>query len=131
MRREEKVSFARVLRGRQTDVEKLLWSKLRSKRLNGHKFRRQEPIGVYIVDFVCFERKLVIELDGAQHNSDEGRHSDLQRTEWLKSQGFTLLRFWNNEVNNNLDGILQVIHIALTRALSHEGERVKRKRTHL
>ncbi len=98
--------FRRELRKNQTEAEKILWNFLRSRQLEGLKFRRQEQIGGYIVDFVCYNRKLIIELDGSQHlNSDE----DQTRDQWLKSQGFTVLRFWNNDVMKNLEGVLLVI----------------------
>src|SRR3990167_3323916 len=84
----DKITFARLLRYHQTEVEKLLWAKLRDKRLVGVKFRRQQTIGPYIVDFVSFERKLIIELDGGHHNTNMGKQRDSNRTQWLKSQGF-------------------------------------------
>jgi len=99
--------LARTLRTNQTDVERLLWQHLRSKQLAGAKFRRQQPIGNYIVDFVSFDKKLIIELDGGQHAENENR--DRQRDEWLTSQGFKILRFWNNDVLENSEGILESI----------------------
>ncbi|OHD71249.1 MAG: DNA (cytosine-5-)-methyltransferase [Spirochaetes bacterium RBG_16_49_21] len=101
------VYFARQLRKNQTEAEKKLWKYLKSKQVKGLKFRRQEPIGSYIVDFACFENKLVIELDGSQHIED--KENDIERDDWLKSQGFAVIRFWNNEVMNNIDGVLAVI----------------------
>jgi very-short-patch-repair endonuclease len=77
--------------------------------LEGIKFRRQEPIGNFIVDFVTYEKRLVIEIDGGQHNEVEGREKDQQRDAWLQSQGFRVLRFWNHEVLQNIDGVLEVI----------------------
>ena len=103
------VKRARRLRRAGTDAEKLLWQKLRSRRLGGAKFRRQAPIGPYIVDFVSFEHKLVVELDGGQHNAPEGRQHDLKRTAWLEDEGFRVLRFWNNQVLANLEGVLESI----------------------
>jgi len=73
----------------------------------GLKFRRQEPMGNYIVDFICYEKKLVIELDGGQHN--EFREKDIPRENWIIKQGFKVVRFWNNDVINNINGVLQVI----------------------
>ncbi len=99
------VNFSRQLRRNQTDVEKLLWKHLRSRQLMGLKFRRQQPIGNYIVDFVCFENKLIIELDGSQHIDDKDK--DNERDGWLNSQGFTVIRYWNNDVMNNIDGVLE------------------------
>ena len=110
----KKILIARRLRSNQTDVEKLLWQHLRNRRLNSVKFRRQHPIGRYIVDFVSLERKLIIELDGGQHNSELGRKRDATRVSWLNKEGFKILRFWNNEVIENLDEVLQVISNTLT-----------------
>jgi very-short-patch-repair endonuclease len=97
---------ARKLRHEATEAEKLLWSKLRARQLSGVKFRRQVPIGSYIMDFVSFERRLVVEIDGGQHAEAESQDYDKQRTTWLESQGFRVLRFWNNEVLTNLEGVL-------------------------
>jgi very-short-patch-repair endonuclease len=91
----DSASIAKGLRRRQTEAEKRLWSHLKAKQLNGIKFRRQEPVGKYIVDFVSFDKKLVIELDGGQHAGDI---RDAARDAWLHSQGFTVLRLWNNDV---------------------------------
>jgi very-short-patch-repair endonuclease len=102
------VYFSRQLRKNQTAAEKKLWGYLKSKQLNGLKFRRQEPIGSYIVDFVCFENKLVIELDGSQHM--ENTEIDFARDAWLESQGFVVLRFWDNEVLSSIDGVTAVIY---------------------
>ncbi len=90
-----------------TDVERLLWSRLRMKQLGGCKFRRQSPIGLYIVDFVCYQKKLIIELDGGQHAENEDY--DKKRTDWLEGQGFTVVRFWNTDVLNNIDGVLESV----------------------
>ena len=103
---KELIERARRLRRESTEAEKRLWNKLRARQLLGAKFRRQAPIGPYIVDFVCFERKLVIEIDGGQHAEHDQRAYDEERTKWLKSQGFRVLRFWNNEVLGNLEGVL-------------------------
>ena len=100
-------SHARDLRANSTDAERALWQHLRAYRLRGHKFRRQAPIGRYIVDFVCFETRLVIELDGGQHAERSKYERD--RTAWLREQGFRVLRFWNTDVLNNLDGVMTVI----------------------
>jgi very-short-patch-repair endonuclease len=96
---------ARRLRNDPTEAEKHLWQVLRFKNL-GVKFRRQTVIGRYIVDFVCFEKKLIIEVDGGQHaDSDE----DHLRGQWFKRQGFEILRFWNNDVLENVEGVFQRI----------------------
>ena len=83
---------------------------MKGKNLEGIKFRRQEPIGDYIVDFVAFEKRLVIEVDGGQH-AEEEKDNDIRRDEWLGSQGFRVLRFWNNEVLQNLEGVLETIRV--------------------
>jgi very-short-patch-repair endonuclease len=84
---------------------------LKGKNLEGIKFRRQEPIGEYIVDFVAFEQRLVIEVDGGQHADQKEKDKDIQRDVWLGSQGFKVLRFWNNEVLQNLEGVLETIRV--------------------
>jgi len=104
---------ARRLRRDLTDAEKRLWSRLRRAQINGLSFRRQEPIGRYVVDFVCYAKRLVIEVDGGQHDLQAGR--DAARTDWLRAQGFRMLRFWNNEVLENTDGVLEVIRAALSK----------------
>jgi very-short-patch-repair endonuclease len=96
---------AKALRKHSTDAEKLLWRYLRAKQLGGVKFRRQQPIGKYIVDFVCFSHKLVIELDGGQHAQLHERRKDRYRDAWLKDQGFKVLRFWNSDVLGNIEGV--------------------------
>ena len=100
-------SRARDLRKDSTKAERVLWTHLRDRQLAGHKFRRQVPLGSYVVDFVCFERRLVIEIDGG-HHGEQADH-DRERSEWLESQGFQVLRFWNNEVLGQLDGVTQAI----------------------
>jgi very-short-patch-repair endonuclease len=108
-----KHEFARRLRREQTNVERKLWLALRARRFHGAKFRRQQPIGAYIVDFVSFETKLVIELDGDQHGSEDGLAYDARRTQALAGDGFRVLRFANHEVNANFDGVLEAIARAL------------------
>ena len=99
------VNRARQLRRQMTAVEKLLWGRLRSNRMGAH-FRRQVPFGPYIVDFLCAKAKLVVELDGGQHNEDAQKVYDQERGDWLRTRGVTVLRFWNNEVIQNLRGVL-------------------------
>jgi len=101
------ISLGKVLRKRPTDAEKVLWQQLRQKQLEGFKFRRQQPIDHYIVDFVCFERRIIIEVDGGQHATQ--RKGDILRDTYLRQQGFHVLRFWNNEVLLNINGVLEVI----------------------
>ena len=101
---------ARSLRENLTDAERRLWRALKHRQIDEAKFRRQAPIGKFIVDFVCFERGIVIEIDGGQH-ADQTVHDD-QRTRWLESQGFCVLRFWNNDVLVNTDGVVETIRNA-------------------
>ena len=101
--------FARFLRKNLTDAEAKLWKELRRRQFVGCKFRRQAPLGVYIVDFVCFEKRLILELDGGQHNLHAGKLKDAQRPKWLESQGFKVLRFWNHDVFESLEAVLEVI----------------------
>jgi very-short-patch-repair endonuclease len=101
------LEFARQLRTKQTDPEALLWSRLRAHRLFGLKFRRQQPIGAYVVDFLCPEKRLIVELDGGQHQ--ENIAYDKERDAWLISEGYTVRRYWNNEVMGNLEGVLEDI----------------------
>ena len=108
--------FARQLRRNSTDAERTLWRLLRDRQLASHKFRRQSPIGPYIVDFVCFDQKIIVEVDGGQHQ--DRLHQDQSRSEWLESQGFTALRFWNNEVMGNQDGVAHLIFTALEHGIS-------------
>ena len=103
---------SRLLRKTMTDSERRLWQVLRLRQLDGHKFRRQFPVGRYIVDFTCPERKLIIELDGGQHPEQESYDND--RTKWLESQGYRVMRFWNNEVLTNLEGVKDSIYNAIT-----------------
>ncbi|MBI4396880.1 MAG: endonuclease domain-containing protein [Elusimicrobia bacterium] len=93
---QQRLSFAKDLRRRQTDAERKIWALLRSRQLAGFKFRRQEVIGFFIVDFCCFEQRLVVELDGGQHAEREA--SDRQRTLDLNQRGFRVLRFWDHQV---------------------------------
>jgi very-short-patch-repair endonuclease len=101
------VKTARALRRSQTEAEAKLWSRLRNKRLGGHHFYRQQPIGPYIVDFCSRSRKLIIEVDGSQH-LDQKVQDDI-RTAFLESLGFRVLRFWNDDVLKDIDTVLQVI----------------------
>ena len=99
--------LAKKLRKNMTDAERLLWRHLRNRELGGYKFRRQRPIGPYIVDFVCLEKKLVIEVDGGQHAGQV--ELDAKRSDYLKEKGYRILRFWNNEVLTETESVLTVI----------------------
>jgi very-short-patch-repair endonuclease len=103
--------FARKLRRNPTPAEYKLWWHLQKRRLNGLKFRRQKPIGPFIVDFVCLEVKLIVELDGNSHRKN--RDYDQNRTDWLLHHGYRVLRFWNNEVDTNLEGVIATIRRVL------------------
>ncbi len=102
---------ARNLRRNQTNAEQKLWNRLRSHQLCGFKFRRQYVIGSFIADFCCFEQRLVVELDGGQHASQTT--ADQRRSTFLLSRGYTVLRFWDNEVFEDIDAVLQQITQAL------------------
>jgi len=103
---------ARELRKNPTDAEKALWRYLRLRQSGGHKFRRQQIIGQYIVDFVCLERRLIVEVDGGQHSEELAY--DRERDKWLEEQGFHVLRFWNNQVLQETGVVKEVIQKALT-----------------
>jgi very-short-patch-repair endonuclease len=105
-------SRAKELRNNPTEAERILWQHLRLRQFGGYKFRRQQPLGNNIVDFVCLGKRLVVEVDGGQHNF---QHSyDERRDAWLEQQGFRVLRFWNNEVLQNVEGVKEAIWKALT-----------------
>ena len=105
-----KTGLARRLRKNATIAETKLWWRLRSRGLNGFKFVRQEPIGPYVADFVCREHRLIIEVDGGQH---AGSKRDAVRDKWLREHRYRILRFWNNDVTGNLEGVLETILAAL------------------
>ena len=105
------VPLARDLRRASTDAELRLWRHLRNRQFSNLRFARQDPIGPFIVDFVCRARKLIIELDGGQHVDQSD--VDAQRTEHLESLGYRVLRFWNNDVLTNTDGVLETIRLSL------------------
>jgi very-short-patch-repair endonuclease len=98
---------ARQLRKNPTDAERLLWRKLRFWQVGGLKFRRQQPLGRYIVDFICLEKRLIIEVDGGQYSEQVAY--DVERDIWLRDQGFNLLRFWNHDALKNIDGVIEVV----------------------
>lgn len=109
----------RELRRNATDAEKRLWSKLRNRQLDGLKFRRQSPIGRYIVDFVVESRKVILELDGGHHALQ--LETDAERTRVLESMGYIVMRFWNNEVIENIDGVLLDIRDTIRRSSADDG----------
>ncbi|MFZ3034142.1 MAG: endonuclease domain-containing protein [Parvibaculum sp.] len=101
------IKRARTLRTNQTDAEARLWSRLRNRSLGGFKFRRQIAVDPFIADFLCSESMLIVELDGGQH--DEQAAADARRTAYLEGLGYCVLRFWNNDVLANTEGVLEVI----------------------
>ena len=112
-----------------TDAEALLWRYLRNRQINNYKFRRQHPIGRYIIDFVCLEKKLIIELDGGQH-ADQINY-DENRSRWLEGEGYKVIRFWNNDIFDHTEVVLQEIYDELVGKTPHphpgplpQGERV-------
>jgi very-short-patch-repair endonuclease len=113
------IKYAKNLRKNMTDAERILWQHLRAHRLNGAKFKRQQPIANYIVDFICFDAYLIVELDGGQHAEQVGY--DQKRDVLLREYGFTVLRFWNDEAIQNTDGVLTVIleHLERSKQFKH------------
>jgi very-short-patch-repair endonuclease len=101
----KKKALARELRKKSTPQEIIFWSKTKGRKFRNLKFRRQHLLGKYVVDFICLEKKLIIELDGYQHKEEERKTYDIERTLFLERMGFKIIRFWNNEINNNLDGV--------------------------
>jgi very-short-patch-repair endonuclease len=101
-----KTAFARKLRDNETEEEWFLWSDIKDRRLQGHKFVRQIPLGPYVVDFLCRRLHLVVELDGVQHA--ESRY-DVDRTAWLNRNGYSVLRYWNDEIRNEREAVLETI----------------------
>ena len=114
--REAKTERSRRLRKAATDSEAALWYQLRSRRLGGYKFVRQESIGPYTVDFACRECRLIIEADGGQHADNP---DDVVRDKWLVDHNYRVLRFWNNDVLGNMAGVLETIATALAEAPPH------------
>ena len=104
---------ARALRHNMTGAEKRLWSSLRGKQLEGFRFRRQHPLGPYIVDFICHEKKLVIEVDGGHHGEGDQAVHDAARNTWIRSRGYRIIRFWNVDVLKNPDEVVRHIYCLL------------------
>jgi very-short-patch-repair endonuclease len=101
--------FAKAMRREMTPAELALWQYLRKPGIGDLRFRRQTPIGPYIVDFFCPQRRLIVEIDGGQHASLDGISSDAERDAWLRQQGYRLVRLWNNDVSGNIDGVCAAI----------------------
>ncbi len=102
-------TLTKALRINQTPWELKLWNYLRANKLNGFKFKRQVPVGRYIVDFCCQDARLIIELDGGHHSENETSVKDAEKERDLKSKGYKVLHFWNNEVDSNIEGVMEVI----------------------
>ena len=101
--------LARKLRKQMTDTERILWSELRGRRLGAHRFRRQHPLGPYVVDFVCLEKRFIVEIDGGHHSEPGQIERDRRRTRWLEDAGYVVLRATNTEVFENADGVCETI----------------------
>jgi len=114
---------ARRLRRESTRAELKLWNRLRSRAIGGFKFVRQEPIGGYVADFVCREQRLIIEVDGGQHSESV---RDVARDQFLRQRGYRVLRFWNNDVIGNIDGVLEMIATALSEEKPPHPDRLRR-----
>lgn len=123
VRADVRLQQARALRQSPTTAEHVLWRHLRNRQLAGTKFRRQHPLGPYILDFVCLAQGLVVEVDGGQHADLQAQAYDRQRTVWLRQQGLRVLRFWNHEVVQQTNEVLAHVLQALTPALSRTRER--------
>jgi len=102
---EEIYNIARKLRKNSTEQERIMWKLLRNRKFKNLKFKRQVPVGNYVADFLCEEKKLIIEIDGGQHNESENIIKDNTRTKYFESEGYNIIRFWNNEVTENLSGV--------------------------
>ncbi len=113
---------ARSLRKNQTPSESLLWSKLRSRQLSGFKFRRQHPIDNYILDFYCNEAHLAVEIDGSQHTKAQNKKMDNIRTACLMQNGIQVIRFWNNDVLNHLEDVIEEIDATLNELMAKKDE---------
>jgi very-short-patch-repair endonuclease len=119
---------ARRLRANQTGAELMLWRELRRLETKGTHFRRQVPVGPYVADFACLAARLIIELDGSQHDDELGKARDEIRTRWLESEGYRVLRFWNNDLTDNLDSVLETIYAALYGSRDTEPAPLKHER---
>jgi very-short-patch-repair endonuclease len=109
---EFKRKTAKNLRANTTAAEDILWRHLRRLEIKGSHFRRQVPIGPYVADFACLKERLIIEVDGSQHGEDDNSRHDEVRTRWLNSEGYRVMRFWNNDVMSNTESVMEAIHDA-------------------
>jgi very-short-patch-repair endonuclease len=104
--------FAKAMRQSMTATEFRLWHRLRKPGIEGCRFRRQSPVGPYIVDFFCPQKKLIVEVDGDQHGFHVVEQADAKRTEWLRQNGYIVIRFWNRDVMSNIEGVCEAIWVA-------------------
>ena len=119
---------ARKLRANTTPHERMLWRALKELPLEGTHFRRQAPIGPYVVDFLCPARRLVIELDGGHHNDDDHARRDRERQHWLEKEGYRVVRFWNSEVTTDLAAVLERVYVELYGSREADAVRLKHRR---
>jgi very-short-patch-repair endonuclease len=126
--RQFRLTTARRLRADATDAERRLWRELRRFALQGTHFRRQVPIGPYVVDFGCLHAKLLIEIDGSQHGFKKNIHKDEARTRWLNAEGYRVLRFWNNDISRNMKGVMEAIYAELYGSMDAEPKPFTRRR---
>jgi very-short-patch-repair endonuclease len=122
IRKSGATNRARQLRQNETDAEYRFWNEVRNRHLNGHKFSRQIPLGPYVVDFICREKNLIVELDGSQHAESE---HDARRTDWLNAQGYSIIRFWNHEVLEERRAVLETVRAVLDGGISAPCETIR------
>ncbi|MGY3031520.1 very-short-patch-repair endonuclease [Bradyrhizobium sp. USDA 4354] len=120
---------AKRLRANTTPHERMLWRALKDLPMDGSHFRRQAPIGPYVVDFFCPAKRLIIELDGGHHNEDDTAARDLERQRWLENEGYRVIRFWNSEINSDLTAVLERIYVELYGSREAETTPLKHRRT--
>jgi very-short-patch-repair endonuclease len=119
---------AKKLRANTTPHERILWRALKQIPLEGSHFRRQAPIGPYVVDFFCPARRLIIELDGGHHNSDDEAKRDIKRQRWLEQEGYRVIRFWNSEISADLNAVLERIYVEIHGSRDAEAMPLKHQR---
>ncbi|MBB4366086.1 very-short-patch-repair endonuclease [Bradyrhizobium sp. CIR18] len=120
---------AKKLRANSTPHERILWRALKELPMDGSHFRRQAPIGPYVVDFFCPAKRLIIELDGGHHNEDDVAAQDLERQRWLENEGYRVIRFWNSEIGSDLTAVLERIYVELYGSSEAEAAPLKHRRT--
>lgn len=120
---------AKKLRAKTTPHERMLWRALKDLPMDGSHFRRQAPIGPYVVDFFCPARRLIIEFDGGHHNEDDTAKRDIYRQRWLENEGYRVIRFWNSEIANDLTAVLECIYVELYGSREAETAPLKHRRT--